>query len=92
MTNDQIKERIRKVLALAQQGDGGEMEAAKIQLAAMPANQPNANWRTASVAPGRILITRTTKADSSKTARWLHAFEISSSKSTINAGQRRSDN
>lgn len=35
MTNDQIKEKIRKVLALAQQGDGGEMEAAKIQLAAM---------------------------------------------------------
>lgn len=35
MTNDQIKERIRKVLALAQQGDGGEMETAKIQLAAM---------------------------------------------------------
>lgn len=35
MTNDQIKERIRKVLALAQQGDGGEMESAKIQLAAM---------------------------------------------------------
>lgn len=35
MTNDQIKERIRKVLALAQQGGGGEMETAKIQLAAM---------------------------------------------------------
>lgn len=35
MTNDQIKEKIRKVLALAQQGIGGEMEAAKIQLAAM---------------------------------------------------------
>lgn len=35
MTNDQIKEKIRKVLALAQQGDGGEMEAAKAQLAAM---------------------------------------------------------
>lgn len=35
MTNDQIKDRIRKVLALAQQGVGGEMEAAKQQLAAM---------------------------------------------------------
>lgn len=35
MTNEQIKERIRKVLALAQQGDGGEMEVAKIQLTAM---------------------------------------------------------
>ncbi len=63
-----------------------------LPLCSMPANQPNANWRTASVAPGRILITRTTKTDSSKTARWLHAFEISSSKSTINAGQRRSNN
>lgn len=35
MTNDQIKDRIRKVLALAQQGVGGEMEAAKVQLATM---------------------------------------------------------
>lgn len=35
MTNDQIKDRIRKVLALAQQGVGGEMEAAKVQFAAM---------------------------------------------------------
>lgn len=58
----------------------------------MPANQPNANWRTVLVAPGRILIPRTTKTDSSKTARWLHTFEISSSKSTINAWQWRSNN
>lgn len=58
----------------------------------MPANQPNANWRTVQVAPGRIPTTRTTKAGSSKTARWPSTFGISSNKSTISAGQRRSNN
>lgn len=58
----------------------------------MPANQPNVNWRTVPVAPGRISTTRTTKTDSSKTARWPRIFGISSSKSTISAVQRRSNN
>lgn len=58
----------------------------------MPANQPNANWRTVPVAPGRIPITRTMKTDSSKTVHWPDTFGISSSKSTISAGQRRSNN
>lgn len=40
----------------------------------------------------RIPTTRTTKAGSSKTARWPSTFGISSNKSTISAGQRRSNN
>lgn len=72
---------------------GYPTEAAAILAALLDARKSaERELATVPVAPGRISTTRTTKTDSSKTARWPRIFGISSSKSTISAVQRRSNN